>query len=69
LETTMSDGDQTIAHLYPDGLPYGPPEYVEVEQTTRGPKWKIKALSPERFGEMYEGLKKECEAKGLKIGE
>lgn len=60
---------QIHEHRYPDGLPMGPPEYIKVEMTTKGPKWEIKALSPERFGELYDQLKKECAAKGIPFGE
>ena len=60
---------QVIEHRYPDGLPNGPEEYVEIEQTTRGPKWKIKAKSPERFTELFMSLKAECEALGIKFND
>jgi len=60
---------ETVEHRYPDGLPMGPPEYVKVEMTTKGPKWEIKAVSPERFRELFGQLKKECEALGIKFSE
>lgn len=59
----------TIEHRYPDGLPFGPPEYVKVEMTTKGPKWEIKATSPERFAELYGELKQQCEVLGIPFGE
>lgn len=62
----MAD-NQVIEHRYPDGLPYGPSEYVKVEMTTKGPKWEVKAESPKRFGEMLAELKVECEKNGLKF--
>ncbi len=64
----MAD-NQVIEHRYPDGLPNGPEEYVKVEQTTRGPKWEIKATSPERFGEMFAKLKAEAQKHGIKMDE
>lgn len=56
---------QQHEHRYPDGLPMGPPEYVRVEMTTRGPKWEIKATSPKRFGEMFQELKAQCKENGI----
>jgi hypothetical protein len=58
---------ENVNHCYPDGLPCGPSEYVKVEMTTRGAKWEIKALTPKRFGELFDELQKECAAKGVKF--
>lgn len=59
---------QLHEHRYPDGLPMGPPEYVKVEMTTKGPKWEVKATSPERLGTMFDQLMAECEKRGIEFG-
>ena len=56
---------ETLEHRYPDGLPFGPPEYVKVEMTTKGAKWEIKAMTTKRFAELYEELKQICKDKGI----
>ncbi len=58
---------QVHEHRYPDGLPFGPAEYVKVEMTTKGPKWEIKAKNPKRAAEMFGELKTEFAAKGMPI--
>ena len=56
---------QVIENRYPDGLPFGPPEYVKVEMTTKGAKWEIKALTPKRFADLFDELKKICTEKKI----
>jgi hypothetical protein len=57
--------NQVIENRYPDGLPFGPPEYVKVEMTTKGAKWEIKAATTKRFAELFDELKRICAEKKI----